>query len=362
LKKNNWYLLIGILFVVGVFFFSNSTGETLEEKDYIMALEFDCTESGNTVIFEYPVLEKDEAQSVLDNPQQKNVVNVEHFKDFVENYDSQNAKIPDLQHLKVLIIGKGLLNDEEKFNLFLKFLQEQNEFAENVYVAIDGSGGTLFGEDEESLGNYLETLISKKTQKQAQMSVTVGKLLSSVYNKNQALFIPVISDERNIIGEWVVACGKPVTFITEEEAQWYMTGNCIDCGHQIYFQDIYEEPIDENNNFSIEISRINREITFEGNGNKVYAHIQISIKGRARDNSGDLIEDSVEIYDKEQLMSECLTKKFQKMAQASQGKDLFNTYYELSTKNRKLWKAYQDNYSKYVQNLELKINVSLNCN
>ena len=129
-----------------------------------------------------------------------------------------------------------------------------------------------------------------------------------------------------------------------------------------YFQDIYEEPIDENNNFSIEISRINREITFEGNGNKVYAHIQISIKGRARDNSGDLIEDSVEIYDKEQLMSECLTKKFQKMAQASQGKDLFNTYYELSTKNRKLWKAYQDNYSKYVQNLELKINVSLNCN
>lgn len=43
---------------------------------------------------------------------------IEHFKDFVENYDSQNAKIPDLQHLKVLIIGKGLLNDEEKFNLF----------------------------------------------------------------------------------------------------------------------------------------------------------------------------------------------------------------------------------------------------
>lgn len=106
IEKNNCYLLIGILFVVGVFFFSNSTGETLEEKDYIMALEFDCTESENTVIFEYPVLEKDEAQSVLDNPQQKNEVNVEHFKDFVENYDSQNAKIPDLQHFKVLLSAR----------------------------------------------------------------------------------------------------------------------------------------------------------------------------------------------------------------------------------------------------------------
>lgn len=358
-NRKTFYWIAGIILAAAALFFSQKTGDTLEEKDYIMALGFDLSQEGITVSYESPVLKKDEADSVLDNPQTIEKLNVTHFKDFVEKYNSENDKELDLHHLKVILIGSNLLANEEQFQFFLKFLQEQNEFAENIFVAVDSSGGELFKEEEESVGNYLETLIEKKTEEQPQMSVTVGRLLSSVYNKNQTIFIPTVSNERKIIGEWAIACGKPVSFINEEDAQWYMTGNCIDCGCEIYFQDVYSETIEEKQNFSIEISKISRQIVFNQIGDIVNAQMLIKIKGRGRDCSGDFISDAAERYDKEELLGMCLTKKMQELAKFSSGKDLFNTYYELSNKSRSLWKKYQDSYDEYVSNLDLEITVSV---
>lgn len=358
-SSKNAYWLIGLALVVIVIFFSHDKGEALEEKDYIMALQFDLREAGKTVSFESPILQKDEADSVLDNGQKTEDMQVSHFKDFVENYNNNNAKVLDLHHLKVIIIGRNLLENEEEFKMFLRFLQEQNEFAENIYVAVDGSGGELFNEEEESIGNYLENLIEKKTDKQPQMAVTLGRFLASVYNKNQTLYIPVISKEREITGEWAFACGKPVSFIPEDEAEWYKTGNCINCGCEIYFQDVYPESIDEKQNFSIEISRISRQITFREADNKVIADMVIKMTGKGKDYSGEVIPDGSERYDKEELLSLCLTEKMQGLAKASEGKDLFNTYYELSTKNRSLWIKYQDTFDKYVEKLQLKITVDV---
>lgn len=344
-----------VVFVCASFY---NKGERLEENDYIMALLFDVGEDGITSTYESPILKKDEAQAVLYGEQKITSYNLEHFQDFSENYKNNTSRDPDFQHLKVLLIGENLLKDEKQFEVFIKFLKEQEEFAQNVYIAVDASNGQILEQNEDSTGNYLESLFDKRNEAQPLMSATVGKLLAADYNKNQVIFIPVISNEKKIEGEWIVAGKRAVTYTTEEDAKWLMTANCIDCGCELYFQDIYGEKIDEEQNFSVEVSGIKRQISFRENNDKVYADVLVTVKGRAKDYCGDLIEDTTILYNKQEIFALALSHKLQSIAKISAGEDLFNTYYELSNKDRTIWKKYRNSYDEYIKDFVLDINVS----
>lgn len=359
MKNKKSYWLGGFVIIAVVLIFSYKRGETLEEKDYIMAMEFDCRDGNREITYESPILKKDEAQSVLDNGQKINSTQIKHYEDFVNEYNLSNASEIDLQHLKVIIVDQNLLNDEDEFSLFLKFLKEQREFAENIYVVANGGLEKILMEDEESIGRYIENLLDKKYEKQPQMAVTVGKLLASLYNENQTVFIPVISENKQIIGEWAVACGKQRGFIEEDEAKWYMLANAINCGCEIHYKDVNEEEIEEKYDFSIDISKISRQVSFYEADEKVYADIVVNIKGSGKGYGGQYIEDGKDKYNKEELLALCLTEKMYELAEKSQGNDFFNTFYELSNKDRGLWKKYKGNYEEYMEKLIVNIVVSV---
>jgi len=358
-KNKKIYIILILLAVVFVCAFTFDSENYPEESDYIMSLFFDVGEEGIKTVYESPVLKKDEAQAVLYGEQRVSEFNILHFQDFANEYMNSVARKPDFQHLKILLIGEELLKNEEKFAEFIAFLHEQNEFAENVFVAIDKSNGEILKDENECAGKSLENLFSERSGENEQMNVTVGKLLAACYNENQAVYIPVVSEDKKIQGEWVVACKKAVSYVDEDMAKWLLAANCMNCGQELYFQDVYEEALNEEDNFSIEISKIKRQISFKESGNKVNAYILLTLKGKVRSYCGELITDAADRINKEQLFSVCLSDKFERFASYSKGKDLFNTYYELSNKNRSIWKKYQNRYEEYVKNLNVDVTVEI---
>lgn len=359
MKNKKLYVFALVLFFVFVCAFSYDKGENLEENDYIMTMYFDVAKDSIHSIYEAPVLKKDSAQSVLYGEQKLVEYDLEHFQDFSKFYKDNTSKNADFGHLKVLLIGEELLKNEEKFSLFIKFLKEQRDFAENVLVAVDTSGGEILQAKEESVGYYLENLFSKRFESRPQMSPTVGKLLSAAYNKNQVVYIPAVSADKKVEGEWAIACDKPVKYIDEDEAKWFMIANCIDCNCELYFKDIYEGEVEEKDNFSLDVNSVKRQIEFTQTQDKVYANMSFTIKGTAKDYCGDIIDDAAQRYDKEEIFAIALSDKFQQLSESSKGADFFNTYYELSNKNRGIWKKYRNSYEDYVKSYILSVKVSV---
>lgn len=359
-KKN--YVVFIIILVLFFCAFNTDAQKKPEETDYIMSVLFDIDDEEIKVMFESPVLKKDEAQAVLYGEQKVTEFKIAHFQDFCNEYVKNVSKYPDLQHLKVLLIGENLLNDKEKFAEFIDFLHAQNEFLENVYVTVDASNGEILKNEEESAGSYLENLFVERNKTNQQMSSTVGKLLAASCNENLALYIPCISNDKKIEGEWVIACKKAISYMKEDTAKWFLEANCVDCECELYFQDVYDETLDEKDNFSIEISKIERQVSFNENNGKVNAHIVLKLNGKIKNYCGEVITDAAGQISKEELLSVCLSQKYENLAEFSKGKDLFNTYYELSNRNRTIWKKYKNSYENYVKNLNVDIIVETDFN
>lgn len=357
-KGMGWLLPLLVLFALVAVAYPRDA-KKLEERSYVMALGFHVKDGKRQVTLESPVLAKDEAESVLEQGQNVDVVPVDRFHEFMENYEGEHSKTLDLHHLKTVVIGREILEDEQEFEQFLRFLQGQNEFSENVSVVVDVSGEGLFDPEKESLGNQVEALLEKRARGRVDGRVSIGRLLSSYYNKNQLLFVPAVSEERTIVGEWAVAGGIPRELLEEEPCRWYLLGNTFQSLEKLRLQDAAGELLAKEEDCSVEPTGVSREVRFESGERGPLVQLRVSLKGKGYDDAGAPIREEERRRSCERRLSERFTEKMQELAgeAAQKGLDLFNTYGELSIKDRQLWRKYQDAYEQYGKEARLLVEV-----
>ncbi len=119
-----------------------------------------------------------------------------------ENVDRLN-KIPDYNHLKVLVLEEDLLEQQNQYNAMLDKLAETEEFPRNTYVCVVDDVDDLFELEKnitEDLGSYLEEYLKKHEEKKDRL-LTLGDLMDEKENQSMVLYLPYLEAEENFV-EW----------------------------------------------------------------------------------------------------------------------------------------------------------------
>ncbi len=107
----------------------------------------------------------------------------------------------NLNHLKVLIVDRKVLDGREEKEQLVEFFREKRDAAWNSYVLLcDGEMGNIFSGDLQlntCLGIYLEDLVEGWTNLKSGTLIKVGDLMSQYYNGDEILLIPVVTLEEN---------------------------------------------------------------------------------------------------------------------------------------------------------------------
>ena len=133
--------------------------------------------------------ESDEENS--DNIGQIKTGKSQSFMEAVSLCDQSMAKSTDVNHLKVMLIGKSLYEDDKAYGNLMEELADGNKFPRNTYV--------MLTEDIENCrdadGEYLEEYLEKTAKDRDQSLVTLGNLMDNYYNGFEKVQIPEYKTE-----------------------------------------------------------------------------------------------------------------------------------------------------------------------
>lgn len=141
--------------------------------------------------------------------------------------DAENAgsRVADYSHLKVIIIGRQFLEDEEAMEEFLDFFEKKTEIPRNAYLAAAENAGDivqLSGDLGESVGTYLEELFENVSEIDKKAFPTLGAMYQEKENRQETLFIPFIkeADKKPALDHFFAwKRGKPAGDVDQAAAQ-----------------------------------------------------------------------------------------------------------------------------------------------
>ncbi len=122
----------------------------------------------------------------------------------------ESSRNVNLNHLKVLILDRTILDGQEEKEQLVEFFREKRDAAWNSYVLLcDGDMGTIFSDEMDlnsCLGIYLEDLAEGWTNLKSGTLITVGDLMSQYYNADEILLVPIVTTEekRPVVKEFAV--------------------------------------------------------------------------------------------------------------------------------------------------------------
>lgn len=126
---------------------------------------------------------------------------VEDTDTFVKEWLNANRagnRVVDYNHLKVLVLGKDLVENEEAMSEFLNFLEKKSEVPRNTYIVVAEKPKEIIelsGSDGESVGNYLEQQFENVSDVKEKMYPTLGMLYREKENRLETLFIPMVEEK-----------------------------------------------------------------------------------------------------------------------------------------------------------------------
>lgn len=129
-------------------------------------------------------------------------------------YEKNLNKVPDYNHLKVLVLGEDFVENQEAYNSMLDQLAETEEFPRNTYVCIVEDIDELLEIDKElpqDLGTYLEEYLNNHEEQKNRM-LTLGDLLDEKENNELILYAPYLEPEDTYVewgGYYAIGAGLP---------------------------------------------------------------------------------------------------------------------------------------------------------
>ena len=100
------------------------------------------------------------------------------IEEAVNECESGLSKTADTNHLKVLLIGNELYDDENSYAKLIQYLKDSSKFPRNTYVcAVDDINKTF-----ENMGDYYEQLLEKQEREEGLCLTTVGDIMDEYTN------------------------------------------------------------------------------------------------------------------------------------------------------------------------------------
>jgi hypothetical protein len=113
------------------------------------------------------------------------------------NASDRGNHVTDYNHLKVIVLSRTFLEDEQSMDEFLKLLEERNDVPRNTYVVaaetpseILSAGGSG---DGSSLGDYVEQMFENVGEIEKNAYPTLGMLYQEQENQLETLWIPYLA-------------------------------------------------------------------------------------------------------------------------------------------------------------------------
>lgn len=138
-----------------------------------------------------------------------------NFPEALHKYEEQLSKAADCNHMKVLVVGQKLAEDEAHFTELLSYLREKELYPRNTYVCFTDTADDLYAIEKnlpQDLGSYIEAYLQNhETEKQIRL-LNLGILLDEQLNQRQVLQFPYLTMQNQAIvweSNYVIDHGEP---------------------------------------------------------------------------------------------------------------------------------------------------------
>lgn len=101
------------------------------------------------------------------------------IKTAVDSFEDRLSQKADINHLKVILIGKTLRKDKAAYSDFMEYCKTSKKFPRNTYVCIADDINDIF----DNMGDYYEQKINKENHEDGEPIITLGTLLDDYTNE-----------------------------------------------------------------------------------------------------------------------------------------------------------------------------------
>lgn len=195
---------IGIVLALAAGLLCGCNANELENRCFPMLsiVDYEPGEEKVSFCYTFPTPRREEDQGTATGELDASFSYGETFEKAWEFYEKKLNKEADYNHLKVLVIGREFLENENLCSGMIDFLQEKETFPRNAYVCVMDEPEELL-EVEESLsddaGTYLEDFLKKNHTSQNEKLVTLGKMMDEQENRRLKLHLPYLMIEEGSV-------------------------------------------------------------------------------------------------------------------------------------------------------------------
>ena len=203
MKKRIGCILGGVVIVVITLQMAGCRATELEERCFPLVVAVNYEEEQDAVSFCAGFPRVDNSGSGKTNELQVSTEVSGSFADSKKEYEKNLNKIPDYNHLKVLVLGEKLVDNMVAYDEMLETLAKTEEFPRNTYVCVVDDVEELLEIDKElpqDVGTYLEEFLNNHEAKKNRM-LTLGDLLDEQENQDMILYAPYLEIDDSYV-EW----------------------------------------------------------------------------------------------------------------------------------------------------------------
>ena len=185
IRKKSKAVLLAVIVALNL----SACGVALENRSFPLSMGVDYLDGQYQVYYGLPDLSGVTGQS-KDGENQKAGEKADFYQgrtmeDAEKDFQNSQEDYLDTGHLKVLLLGNGLLDHEEAYKNLLHYLEDKPSIAGNIYVfscAQLGDVMSMDGQQMDSLGDYLTGIVENRPDSQAHRQTDLQDLYNAWHN------------------------------------------------------------------------------------------------------------------------------------------------------------------------------------
>ncbi|MCM1257511.1 MAG: spore germination protein [Roseburia sp.] len=326
----------------------------LENRKFPLAMGVDLEEESCRVSYKFQDLSAVADENANAESSTDFYIKDKDFYTAISQYANDSNKEMDYNHMKVLVLSKDFIEDEESMDVFLQICEKRALIARNTLLFAAEDAGKILSLDKNldaPIGTYLEEMIESREDYRLKDTVTMGDLLNDRENEEQLLFIPVLEEKGGlpvIRGYYAMTGGIPKGEIGLNETMLsYLTQGKI---QKLYFSMEDKTPVN--------VKRISAKRTYEGESHTCLVKIGLE---------ASVDKEFWQTGEKDEVLENRIGQEFylqlketgEKLKDAP-GLDFTNSFYCLGLWDKAAYQKYKGDMEGFLRNLEYGYEVKVN--
>lgn len=366
-----------VMFVIILLFIPLFTGCTekvqIEDRDFVQAIGVDYENNQIVVHYVLPNIGEVTQQNSGDGSGSNDMIRTftgHNYYEIEEQYKLCSSKKLDFSHLKAIIFGKSLSENSEKFKEFVEYTENKYEVSKNTHIyLVNDRLETIIELNQKvpnGIGYYLEELYRNNLVNSEKEEITLGSLINEKNAADLSVHIPILTilnKALSIQGEGIIKDSTLRYAITGEESIYtdilrgYGENSRIFMNKDSVTMKEYVIRLDQVKSMA-EINLRNGKPLFQ------LDIIAAGIVDQGVDqNAKTKITEKLNLYKEiEGLVNTYLKDKLTNQLNEiikKQRLDYLNILRMSRYKNREIYGFYKDKQDRFVEDLEIEVNVKI---